>query len=169
MLRVYVADDPQVFRVVAAGVLLPLGLSILWRRKPPESPRVDAARIAPRTITLLALPVGVVGGIYGVGGGSILGPILVGTGMSLAVVAPAALASTFVTSIGVGLYAALSVNAPGTIAPDWSLGIACGLGGLAGGYVGARSQRHLPERLLRSMLGLLAIGLALLYVAQTVG
>jgi uncharacterized protein len=37
--------------------------------------------------------------IYDVGGGSLLGPILVGTGMTVATVAPAALRSTVVTSI----------------------------------------------------------------------
>jgi uncharacterized membrane protein YfcA len=47
----------------------------------------------------MALVVGVVGGIYGIGGGSILGPILVGSGLAMSAVAPAALVSTFVTSI----------------------------------------------------------------------
>jgi hypothetical protein len=36
---------------------------------------------------------------FGVGGGSILGPILVGHGFRVAEVAPAALAATFLTSI----------------------------------------------------------------------
>lgn len=47
----------------------------------------------------MAFVVGIVGGVYCIGGGSILGPILVGTGLSVAVVAPAALASTFIASI----------------------------------------------------------------------
>lgn len=46
------------------------------------------------------------GGIYKIGGGSLLGPILVGRGAPVATVAPAALASTFVTSIvGAATYA----------------------------------------------------------------
>jgi hypothetical protein len=111
--------------------------------------------------------VGIVGGIYGIGGGSILGPILVGSGMAVSVVAPTALASTFVTSIvGVVTFALLQVNASGSISPDWSLGIACGLGGLCGGYLGASLQLRLPEQLLRTLLGLLAISLALVYVVQ---
>src|SRR5690349_7812900 len=104
--------------------------------------------------------VGVVGGIYGIGGGSILGPILVGSGMSVATVAPAALASTFATSVvGAITYGLLAVVADGTIAPDWVLGLACGLGGLVGGYVGARLQPRMPETALRLLLGVLAIGL----------
>jgi len=36
---------------------------------------------------VLALLVGVVGGIYGIGGGSILGPLLVASGLPVATVA----------------------------------------------------------------------------------
>jgi hypothetical protein len=115
----------------------------------------------------MALAVGVVGGIYGIGGGSILGPILVGSGMAVAVVAPAALASTFATSIvGAATYALLAINASGSIAPKWGVGLACGLGGLVGGYLGARLQPHLPERQLRLLLGVLAVALAVLYLAE---
>jgi uncharacterized protein len=50
-------------------------------------------------LILLAAAVGCVGGIYGIGGGSILAPILIGTGRPPAQAAPAALASTFVASV----------------------------------------------------------------------
>ncbi|MFJ8746210.1 TSUP family transporter [Embleya sp. NPDC127516] len=94
----------------------------------------------------LAAAVGVVGGIYGIGGGSLLGPILVGRGTPVATVAPAALASTFVTSVvGAATLALLSLTATGDVAPDWPTGLACGLGGLAGGYLGAALQPRLPE------------------------
>ena len=123
--------------------------------------------LRPKIISLAAFLVGIVGGIYGIGGGSILGPILVGSGMALSKVAPAALASTFVTSVmGVATFAVLQVNASGSIAPDWPLGVACGLGGLLGGYLGASLQPRLPEELLRTLLGLLAIGLAVAYGIQ---
>jgi hypothetical protein len=123
--------------------------------------------ISGRRLTAVALAVGVVGGIYGIGGGSILGPILVGSGMAVGMVAPAALASTFATSIvGAATYAALAINATGSIAPSWGVALACGLGGLFGGYLGARLQPHLPERQLRLLLGVLAIALAVLYLAE---
>jgi uncharacterized membrane protein YfcA len=113
--------------------------------------------------------VGIVGGIYGIGGGSILGPVLVGSGMAISRVAPAALASTFVTSIvRVVTFAVLQATTSASIAPDWSLGLACGLGGLCGGYLGASLQPRMPEKSLRTLLGLLAIGLAAVYAVQAV-
>ncbi|MFE7382317.1 sulfite exporter TauE/SafE family protein [Streptomyces zhihengii] len=125
---------------------------------------------SPRATTLLAAAVGVAGGIYGIGGGSLLGPILVGRGMPVARVAPAALACTFVTSVvGAATYALLALTTPGTVAPDWLLGIACGLGGLAGGYLGARLQPRLPETGLRLLLGVMATGIGLLYAVQGLG
>ncbi|WP_197025884.1 sulfite exporter TauE/SafE family protein [Nocardioides sp. URHA0020] len=168
VLRVYVADDPTVFKLLAAAVLAPTGLFILRStRRGPIRPA--KAPLSPRSVTLAALGVGVAGGIYGIGGGSILGPILVGSGMAVTVVAPAALASTFVTSIvGVATFAVLQLNVTGSIAPDWSLGVACGLGGLCGGYLGASLQPRMPETLLRTLLGLLALGLAVVYVVQAV-
>lgn len=90
--------------------------------------------------------------------------------MPVAQVAPAALASTFLTSlVGAAAYAVLSFTVDGDIAPDWSLGLACGLGGLVGGYLGARLQPRLPEDALRFGLGLLASALAVLYLLQVIG
>lgn len=168
VLRVYVAADPTVFRLVAAAVLLPTGMFILRSTRARAAPRTRAP-LGRRTISLTAFAVGIVGGIYGIGGGSILGPILVGSGMAVSLVAPAALASTLLTSIvGVAAFAVLQVGAPGFVAPDWALGLACGLGGLLGGYLGAAVQPRLPEVFLRTVLGVLAVGLAVLYVGQAV-
>ncbi|SDE22984.1 TSUP family transporter [Nocardioides lianchengensis] len=165
VLRVHVVSDPTVFRLVAAAVLLPTGLLIL---RPRRGGVVRRARgLPPRTVTALALVVGVIGGLYGIGGGSVLGPLLVGSGMAVSVVAPAALASTLVTSVvGVLAFAGLSLGQPGSIAPDWSVGLAAGLGGLVGGYAGAALQPHLPETLLRRALGLAAVAIAVLYLVQ---
>ena len=124
--------------------------------------------MTPRTLTGLALVVGVVGGIYGIGGGSLLGPILAGRGLPIARVAPAALAATFATSaVGAAAYALLSFVSSGDVSPDWRLGLSCGMGGLLGGYIGARLQPRLPERALRLLLGTLATALGALYAAQT--
>jgi uncharacterized protein len=165
VLRVYVVPGPKVFRLVAAAILLPLGVWLV-RRSLSRVTRPHK-RLPSRAVTAMALVVGVVGGIYGIGGGSILGPILVGSGLSVAIVAPAALASTFVTSIvGAVTYALLGLTTSGSIAPDWALGLACGLGGLVGGYLGARMQPRMPERALRLLLGGLAIAVAMLYAVQ---
>jgi uncharacterized membrane protein YfcA len=109
--------------------------------------------------------VGCAGGIYGIGGGSILSPVLIGAGRSAADVAPAALASTFVTSVaGVATFAILSVHHPGSVAPDWPTGVALGLGGLAGGYTGARIQARLPDTLIRRIVGILVLAIGARYL-----
>ncbi len=163
ILRVRLVADPHTFRLVAAIVLLPTGMLILRRTAP---------RLAPLSSVVLtgtAFVVGVVGGLYGIGGGSLLAPLLVGTGMSVVAVAPAALACTFLTSaMGVATYVVLAAGASGPISPDWSLGIACGLGGLLGGVLGARLQPHVPERQLKDVLGVLAIGVALAYALEAI-
>lgn len=162
VLRVYVVPGPTVFRLVAAAVLVPIGCWLMWRSSHSPTTR---ARLSSRRVMQLSLLVGVVGGVYGIGGGSILGPILVGSGITVATVAPAALASTFITSIvGAITYAVLATTTSGSVAPDWSVGIACGIGGLIGGYLGARLQPRLPERALRLLLGLIAAAVGLAYL-----
>ena len=80
-------------------------------------------------------------------------------------VAPAALASTFVTSIaGVATFTILAVHHPGSVAPDWPTGVALGLGGLAGGYTGARIQARLPDTLIRRIVGVLIIAIGARYL-----
>ncbi|WP_130290100.1 TSUP family transporter [Pseudonocardia sediminis] len=165
-IRVYIAPGDRVFRLLAAAVLLPLGIWLCTRRRdrPPRARPIGA-----RAIAALGLAVGTVGGIYGIGGGSLLGPLLVGAGLSVATVAPAALAATFLTSIaGVATYGFLSLTAEGPVSPNWGVGLLCGLGGLIGGYLGARLQPRVPEAALRTLLGALAVGLALTYVVQAV-
>ncbi|MEU8767717.1 sulfite exporter TauE/SafE family protein [Streptomyces griseus] len=167
VIRVFAVPGPSVFRLLIAVLLLPLGgwlcLRTLRRAARPSPGREPSDR----AVTRLAMAVGVAGGIYGIGGGSLLGPILVGRGMPVAKVAPAALAATFVTSVvGAGTYALLSLTTTGDIAPFWSLGLACGLGGLCGGYLGARLQPRLPETALRLLLGVLALGVGGLYAVQ---
>ena len=121
-----------------------------------------------RVLLPLALLVFIVGPIVTVLFALFLGPILVGRGLPVTRVAPAALSATFATSlVGAAAYALLSLVNSGDIAPDWWLGIACGTGGLLGGYLGARLQPRLPERALRLTLGALASALGALYATQT--
>ncbi len=164
-IRVFLLDSGEAFLFVVAAVLIPLGAWLALASPPRPAGPPDRRRR--RLILILALAVGTVGGIYGIGGGSILGPIMVGLGFSVLEVAPAALAATFLTSLaGVLTYALLSLGASGDIAPEWTLGIGMGLGGLAGAYLGARLQPRLPETLLRRGLGLLALALGLRYGLQ---
>ncbi|WP_374772253.1 sulfite exporter TauE/SafE family protein [Streptomyces sp. NBC_01310] len=173
--RVFALPGPDVFRVLVAALLLPLGAWLCLRTLRPARQHPDAgpgagpgaADPSARVLAGLALTVGVVGGIYGIGGGSLLGPILAARGMPMARIAPATLAATFTTSVaGAAAYAVLALASPGAVAPDWWLGLACGLGGLIGGYLGARLQPRLPETALCLLLGALAAGLGALYAVQ---
>ncbi|MGW6488004.1 TSUP family transporter [Streptomyces sp. NPDC055056] len=168
-IRVFAIPGPAAFKSLVALFLFPLGVWLIVRTLVParQAARSDAG-VPARTVTGMALAVGVVGGIYGIGGGSLLGPILVGRGMPVAKVAPAALAATFATSVvGAAAYALLSLTGSGSIAPHWFLGLACGLGGLIGGYLGARLQPLLPEKALRLLLGTLAAAVGSLYAVET--
>ncbi|MEV6263976.1 sulfite exporter TauE/SafE family protein [Streptomyces sp. NPDC051784] len=169
LIRVFAVPGPRVFRLLVAALLLPLGLWLGLRTLRPTSARAPRPP-SPRATRTLALLVGAVGGIYGIGGGSLLGPILVGRGTPVATAAPAALAATFTTSVvGAATYALLSLTTTGDVTPDWLLGLSCGVGGLLGGYLGAHLQPHLPENALRLLLAALATGVGSLYALQILG
>ncbi len=121
------------------------------------------------TVFLLSLVVGVVGGIYGVGGGAFIAPFLVSfLGLPVYTVAGATLMGTFVTSAaGVAFFRVLAETDLVTrtpVSPDWYLGLLLGIGGLAGSYTGARLQRFLPEIWIKAVLGILITLLALGYL-----
>jgi uncharacterized membrane protein YfcA len=118
-------------------------------------------------IFLLSFLVGIVGGTYGIGGGSIVAPFFVTVfGLPIYTVAGAALMGTFVTSVaGVAFYQFLAPFHPDmAVAPDWMLGILFGLGGMAGMYLGARCQKFVPARVIKWMLAIIVVGTALRYV-----
>jgi uncharacterized protein len=171
VIRVELLPGPRVFDLVVAAVLLPLGIWLALTRPAPDDNPARPARLIPAPVLIvLAAAVGCVGGIYGIGGGSILAPLLIGTGRRASDVAPAALASTFVTSVaGVITFTILSLHEPGVIAPDWPTGIALGAGGLAGGYTGARLQSRLPDTLIRRLVGILVIAIGARYLWSGLG
>jgi uncharacterized membrane protein YfcA len=114
----------------------------------------------------ITVVVGCVGGIYGVGGGSALAPVLIADGHPPSRAAPAALASTFVTSVvGVVAFTVLAAYHHGR-PPDWPTGILLGLGGLAGGYAGARLQHRLPEAVIRHGLGVVVVAVGAVFLAM---
>jgi len=165
IIRVELLSSGKAFDFVAAGVLLPLGLwlALASQRLARSSP--EPTTRTRRTIWVLSLIVGVVGGIYGIGGGSLLAPILMAAGFSAYEVAPATLVATFLTSVaGIITYRVLQITHGGAIAPDWALGAFMGAGGFAGSYLGARLQSRLPERSLRKLLGAIACFVALRYI-----
>lgn len=120
-------------------------------------------------IFALSLLVGLVGGVYGIGGGSIIAPFLVTVfGLPVYTVAGAALMGTFVTSVaGVAFYQAIAPLYPQqAVAPDWTLGLLLGLGGMVGMYLGARCQKHIPAKGIKWMLAAIILGTAGKYVVD---
>jgi uncharacterized protein len=169
VIRVELLPGPRVFDLVVASVLLPLGIWLALTRPRPAGPSRPRWLPVPALVALAAA-VGCVGGIYGIGGGSILAPVLIGSGRKPAEVAPAALASTFTTSAaGVITFVILSAHDHGSVAPDWPTGIALGTGGLAGAYTGARIQSRLPDALIRRLIGIVVIAIAARYLWSALG
>ena len=161
--RVELLPGRDALYAIAALVLLPLGLWLLA----PREPRAAVA-FGPRALFAIGFVVGVVGGLYGIGGGSLLAPIVVAGGYTVTAVAPAALACTAATStVGVAVFALLSLGSgQSDVAPIWWLGAAMGIGGAAGSYVGIRIQSRLPEAFLRRLLGVLAAGIGFAYALE---
>ncbi len=117
----------------------------------------------------LSFVIGIVGGIYGIGGGAILAPFLVSFfGLPIYTLAGATLMGTFTTSVaGVIFYLALAPFYPEqSVAPDWILGLLLGLGGMAGMYLGARCQKFVPARVIKWMLVLVIIGTGIKYATE---
>jgi uncharacterized membrane protein YfcA len=171
VIRVELLPGSHVFDLVVAAVLLPLGCWLAVSRPAghPDSER-RSRQIPVPALVALATVVGCVGGIYGIGGGSILAPVLIGSGRPPSEVAPAALASTFVTSVaGVITFTILSLHAHAPVAPDWPTGLALGAGGLAGAYLGARLQSRLPEVAIRRIVGILVIAIGARYLWAGLG
>lgn len=114
-------------------------------------------RINTMSVVSLSLIVGLIGGIYGIGGGAIIAPFFV-TIFKLPVhtVAGASLMGTFLTStVGVIFFQVLSTTSFASaqhIAPDYRLGLLFGLGGVIGIYLGARAQRFFPATIIKTIL-----------------
>jgi uncharacterized membrane protein YfcA len=120
-------------------------------------------------IFILCFIVGIIGGIYGIGGGAIIAPFLVTFfGLPVYTVAGAALMGTFVTSVaGVAFYSAIAPFYPHlSVAPDWLLGILFGLGGMGGMYLGARCQKFVPAKGIKWMLVVIMFFTSLKYILE---
>jgi uncharacterized membrane protein YfcA len=186
-IRITYLPDPATFKRFAALVLLYIGIrlirDILHKSSIPAAkiPRDDSTqdlRVSNQRFTLksisfsfnnddyqvssfplivMSLAVGMIGGIYGIGGGAIIAPFFVTVfGLPVYTVAGAALTGTMLTSIaGVAFFQFIAPLYPNlAIAPDWRLGLLFGLGGAAGMYCGARLQRYIPAKVIKSILAL---------------
>ncbi len=114
-------------------------------------------RVNTLSLFTLSLIVGLIGGIYGIGGGAIITPFLVSIyRLPIHTVAGASLMGTFITSAtGVLFFQILASTSLGEmtqIGPDYRLGLLFGAGGLVGIYLGARMQRFFSEKLIKTIL-----------------
>lgn len=169
-LRVHWLLEPRVFKLFVGLVLLGLAIRLLWKNaRAAISESASAVSNGERhmgVVFAIALVIGVIGGAYGIGGGSIMAPVLVAVFcMSVHRVAGAALLGTFVTSIaGVALYQFMPAPPGIETRPDWALGVMFGLGGVVGMYAGARTQKYVPQRILELSLAMVLVLLASSYV-----
>jgi len=127
----------------------------------------ETHKFSPPIIYVICFLVGIIGGIYGIGGGSIVAPFFVAIiGLPVYTVAGAALMGTFITSVaGVAFYQYLSwIYTDMAVAPDWVLGVLFGFGGLFGMYLGARTQKFVPAKIIKSILCACVLFVALRYV-----
>jgi uncharacterized membrane protein YfcA len=190
--RIRYFPDPEVFKLFVGLVLLYVGFRVLKSIKQSRGPVVgsmdkfiikntsyslkkieydfmdERISFSVPAMFILALVVGVIGGIYGIGGGAIIAPFCVSIfKLPVYTVAGAALMGTLITSIaGVAVYSLVSFNGAGTAPPDWWLGILFGLGGLVGMYFGAKVQRYMPERLIKIILTLIIFLVSGKYIFQ---
>jgi hypothetical protein len=125
---------------------------------------------SPWSVFLMCFAVGVVGGIYGVGGGAIIAPFFVALfKMPVYTVAGAALMGTFITSVaGIVCYQVIGyfIQTPLNVAPDWFLGALFGVGGFCGMYLGARCQKFMPALWIKMILCTCLFSVAIKYIAD---
>jgi uncharacterized membrane protein YfcA len=191
--RVRFFPDPRVFKLFVGIVLLYIGFRLaksIGKKSHVSPPHADKTfvvskvswnlkrmefdfsddRVSFSIPVLLSLTfiVGIIGGIYGIGGGAIIAPFCVSIlRIPVFTVAGPALFGTFMTSIaGVFFYSTIPISNGKTAPPDLLLGILFGVGGLVGMYLGARCQKYVPERTIKAILALILLIVSLKYIVQ---
>ena len=192
-IRVRFLPDPKSFKLFVGIILLYIGVRVIKKIIPAGGPAAtggdgnfvvsnvtyslsrmgfdfQARRVefSVAAIVILALVVGVIGGIYGIGGGAIIAPFCVAfLNIPVHTVAGAAMFGTFVTSIvGVAIYSTIPFYNGQPAPPDWFLGILFGVGGLLGMYLGATCQKYVPERIIQALLALIILAISANYILQ---
>jgi len=192
-IRVRFLPDPRSFKLFVGVILLYIGIRVVKKIIGTNSPaaieangnfavsnvtyslsrmgfdfQAQRVEFSLAAIVSLALVVGVIGGIYGIGGGAIIAPFCVAfLNIPVHTVAGAAMFGTFITSIaGVAIYSTFSFYNGQTAPPDWFLGILFGFGGLVGMYLGATCQKYVPERIIQAMLALIIFAVSANYIFQ---
>jgi len=116
----------------------------------------------------LAFAVGIIGGAYGIGGGAIIAPFCVAFfHLPIYTIAGATLMGTFITSVaGALFFSVLPATHGASPMPDWPLGILFGIGGFIGMYLGAKTQKYVPQKFIKIIVGTAIVFLAIKYMVQ---
>ncbi len=116
----------------------------------------------------LAFIVGIIGGAYGIGGGAIIAPFCVAFfHLPIYSIAGATLMGTFITSVaGALFFTVLPATHGASPMPDWPLGILFGIGGFIGMYLGANTQKYVPQKFIKIFVGAAIMFLAIKYIVQ---
>ncbi|MBQ7607623.1 MAG: sulfite exporter TauE/SafE family protein [Desulfovibrionaceae bacterium] len=192
VIRLELLPDPHDFRIFAGVILLLLGLrmakGVIGEKRQASlasegnkqitllsfdsraivfSFRGEEHSISTKPLAVLSLVVGLIGGIYGIGGGAFISPILITImHVPVYVVAGATLLSTAIASLaGVLSFSFLSFFYTSLQAsPDLRLGLCIGLGGMIGMYLGARLQKYVPAKWIKVFLVVIVLGTAFKYL-----
>ena len=125
-------------------------------------------RLSRAALTLTGFLVGIVSAALGVGGGFLLVPIFSAIYRLPMYVLVAATIPYVIVLSAVGLFT-YSVIVPGftgtMIEPEWAWGCFAAAGGILGAWCAAKTQRFVPEHLLKLMLGGVTGVVGALYVA----
>ncbi|ADY00820.1 MAG: sulfite exporter TauE/SafE family protein [Vulcanisaeta sp.] len=125
----------------------------------------NAYRVNTALLVIITVLVGIVSGAYGIGGASILSPILIGPmGLPTYIISGPTLVVTLVVSL-IGILSYTYLGYP----PDIINGLSIGLGGMIGIYLGTITQRRLSERFIKLIVAAVTIIMSLcsmLYVSR---
>lgn len=180
--RVFLLHDPGPFKALTGAALLLLSLQLWWerrrRRAAPAAPNGNfgiatlhrswraiviaygggETRLSVPALVGIGVVTGVAGAALGIGGGFLLVPILVAWyRLPLYVVVAASIPYVIVLSLMGLLGYTLTLPWLTGIShpPDWAFGLFVASGAIAGAWLGAKTQRLIPDGYLKPLLGLL--------------
>lgn len=120
-------------------------------------------------LVLIGFIVGIVASALGVGGGFMLVPIMVSFyGLPMYVLVAGTIPFVIVLSItGLISYTVTIPMLTGvSTPPDWSFGLFVATGAIFGAWLGSKTQKYIPEKYLKNMLGAITGLVGILYVAN---